>query len=169
MGWAKPNQPAPFTGPSQWPGWAKQHACTKFTRVTTLFKWIKIHLNSVMLIKEKQGGRWKLSTFLFICSAPSPLTVSAWCWSWTLSLFSPAPHSPSFSPSVLPCLHCSREQWRHRSAEEEEKICASSYWKEVQLRAFGYCVVTQFAKKATPRCFFSPCVVNAINNGAHAQ
>jgi hypothetical protein len=118
---------APVTGPSQWPGWAKQHARTKFTHVTTLFKWIKIHLNSVMLIKEKQGGRWKLSTFLFIYSAPSPLTISAWCWSWTLSLFSPAPHSPSSSSSALPCLHCSREQWRHGSVEEDEKTCASSY------------------------------------------
>jgi len=48
-------------------------------------------------------------------------------------------------------------------------VCASSYWKEVQLRAFSYCVVTQFAKKEAPRCFFSPCVVNVVNNGAHAQ
>jgi len=54
MGWAKPSQPGPVTGPSQWPGWAKQHACTKFTRVATLFKWIKIHLNSVMVIKAKR-------------------------------------------------------------------------------------------------------------------
>jgi len=34
--------------------------------------------------------------------------------------------------------------------EEEEKARASGYWKEVQLRASGYCVVTQFAKKAAP-------------------
>jgi hypothetical protein len=53
--------------------------------------------------------------------------------------------------------------------EEEEKARASGYWKEVQLRASGYCVVTQFAKKAAPSCFFSPCVVNAENNGVHAQ
>jgi hypothetical protein len=26
--------------------------------------------------------------------------------------------------------------------EEEEKTHASGYWKEVQLRAFGYCAVT---------------------------
>jgi hypothetical protein len=96
--------------------------------------------------------------------------VSAWCWSWTLSLFSPAPHSPSpSSSSALPCLHCSHEQWRHGSAEEEEKVRASGYWKEVQLRASGYCAVTQFAKKAAPSCFFSPCVVNAENNRVHAQ
>jgi hypothetical protein len=59
----------------------------------------------------------------------------------------------------------SREQWRHGSAEEEEKARVSGYYKEVQLRASGYSVVTQFAKKAAPSCFFSPCVVN---NGAHA-
>ena len=62
-----------------------------------------------------------MSTFLFLCSAP-PLTVSTWYWSWTLFLFSPASHSPSSSSSsALPCLYCSREQWRHGSAEEEEK------------------------------------------------
>jgi len=117
-----------------------------------------------------------LSTFLFLCSAPFPLIVSAWCWSWTLSLFSPAPQSPSSSSSALLCLHCSREWWNHGSAEEEEKTRASGYWKkkknhaqEVQLRTSGYCVVTRFAKKAAPSCFFSPCVVNAINNGSHAQ
>ena len=27
MGWAQPSQPEPPTGPNQWPGWAKQHAC----------------------------------------------------------------------------------------------------------------------------------------------
>jgi len=27
MGWAGPSHPGPATGPSQWPGWAKQHAC----------------------------------------------------------------------------------------------------------------------------------------------
>jgi len=27
MGWARPSQPGPATGPSQWPGWAQQHAC----------------------------------------------------------------------------------------------------------------------------------------------
>jgi hypothetical protein len=53
--------------------------------------------------------------------------------------------------------------------EEEEKTRASGYWKEVQLRASGYCAVTQFAKKAAPSCFFSPYVVNAENNGVHAQ
>jgi len=37
----------------------------------------------------------------------------------TFSLFSPAPHSPS-SSSTLPFLHCSHEQWRHGSAEEEK-------------------------------------------------
>jgi len=41
--------------------------------------------------------------------------------------------------------------------------------QEVQLHAFGYCVVTQFAKKAAPSCFFSPCIVNAVNNVAHAK
>jgi len=127
-----------------------------------------------------------LSTFLFLCSAP-PLTVSTWCWSWTISLFFPAPHSPfSSSSSALPCLHCSREQWRHGSAEEEGKkraplvtrrrkneTCAFGYWKkkkkhaqEVQLRASGYCAVTHFAKKkAAPSCFFSPCIVNTITMG----
>jgi len=81
MGWAIPSQPGPVTSPSQWPGWAKQHACTKFTRVATLFKWIKIHLNSVMLIMKQsrrewretylwsfapEDERWKLSAFLAI-------------------------------------------------------------------------------------------------------
>jgi len=60
--------------------------------------------------------------------------MSAWCWRWTLSLFSPAPHSP-LSSSALQCLHCSREQWRHGSAEEEEKTRASSYWKKKKKRA----------------------------------
>jgi Na+/H+ antiporter NhaC len=27
MDWARPSQPGPATGPSQWPGWAQQHAC----------------------------------------------------------------------------------------------------------------------------------------------
>jgi len=40
----------------------------------------------------------------------------------TISLFFPAPHSPSSSSSTLPFLHCSREQWRHGSAEEEEVV-----------------------------------------------
>jgi len=127
MGWAKPSQPGPVTGLSQWFGWAKQHACTKFTRVATLFKWIKIHLNNVMLIKAKREGmKMKVEHFSSYSSVLLLLlSVSAWCWSWmtklaTLSLFSPAPHSSSSSSYALPCLHCSREQWRHGSAEEEE-------------------------------------------------
>ena len=53
------------------------------------------------------------------------LSVSAWCWSWitklaTLFLFSPTPHSPSSYSFALPCLHYSREQWRHGIAKEEE-------------------------------------------------
>jgi hypothetical protein len=121
-----------------------------------------------MLIKakreeDKSGALFYSSILLLLFS------LSAWCRSWTLSLFFPAPHSPS----ALPCLHCSREQWRHGSAEEEEvkkKLRASSYWKQKKkLRASGYCAVTQFAKKAAPSCFFSPCVCNAENNGAYEQ
>jgi hypothetical protein len=38
----------------------------------------------------------------------------------TLSLFSLAPHSPPPSSSALSFLHCSREQLRHGSVEEEK-------------------------------------------------
>jgi len=75
-----------------------------------------------MLIKAKReedesGALFYSSVLLLLFS------LSAWCRSWTLSLFSPAPHSPSSSSSsALPCLHCSREQWRHGSAEEEEVV-----------------------------------------------
>jgi len=44
-GWAGLSQPDPVTGPSQWPGWAEQHAWR--TRVATMCKWIKIHLHRV--------------------------------------------------------------------------------------------------------------------------
>jgi len=54
MGWARPSQPGPVTGPSQWPGWAKATRVRQATRVAALCKWIKIHLHSMLLIIWKQ-------------------------------------------------------------------------------------------------------------------
>jgi hypothetical protein len=82
-----------------------------------------------MLIKAKQEGmKMKVEHFSSYSSILLLLlSVYAWCWSWmtklsTLSLFSPTPHSPSSYSFALPCLHYSREQWRHGSAEEEEVV-----------------------------------------------
>jgi len=41
--------------------------------------------------------------------------------------------------------------------------------KKKKLRASGYCVVTEFAKKAAWSCFFSPCVANIVNNRVYEQ
>jgi hypothetical protein len=43
MGWAGPSQPGPTTGPSQWPGWAKE--------VEARVKLIHACMNSVKVIK----------------------------------------------------------------------------------------------------------------------
>jgi len=50
MGWARPCQPGPVTGPSQWPGWAKKKkgTCDLFTRARTLVKVIKLPSHSVL-------------------------------------------------------------------------------------------------------------------------
>ena len=47
LGWARPSQPSPVTGPSQWPGWAK--SCTRevTSRVLHCAKVIKLPSHSV--------------------------------------------------------------------------------------------------------------------------
>jgi len=58
MGWARPSQPGPVTGPSQWPGRAKATRVRQATRVAALCKWIKIHLHSMLLISwNRMKGR----------------------------------------------------------------------------------------------------------------
>jgi hypothetical protein len=157
MGWAKPSQPAPVTGPSQWPGWAKQQACTKFTRVATLFKWIKIHLNSVMLIKAKpKGMKMKVQYF---SSYSSVLLLLLSCYSSVMflrvcmlelddkaSYSFPVFPSPSFSffffffffcTFISPLFTWIVETWKCRRRRScaplvtgRRKLRASGYWKK---------------------------------------
>jgi hypothetical protein len=52
MGWAGPSQPGPATGPSQWPGWAKE--------VEARVKLIHACMNSVKVIKLPSHCIWHL-------------------------------------------------------------------------------------------------------------
>jgi len=93
MGWARPSQPGPVTGPSQWPGRAKATRVRQATRVAALCKWIKIHLHSMLLIIWKRmKGRgsgyddkapsvwlnhaWQGTLFTFPCVLLSGICVS---------------------------------------------------------------------------------------------
>jgi len=112
------------------------------------------------------------------------VSVSAWCWSWMtktmvqMCWLDKASYFFSVFPQLLILLllllhfHVSTVHMNSGDMEvqKNKKLRASGYWKKKKkLRASGYCVVTQFAKKVAWSCFFSPCVANTVNNGAHKQ
>ena len=45
MGWARPSQPGPATGPSQWPGWAKDTRSARWAQ-------LKLQVQSACVIKD---------------------------------------------------------------------------------------------------------------------
>jgi len=50
MGWARPSQPGPVTGPSQWPGWAKKlKARVKWIHACMNTAWSKLLSHSVLV------------------------------------------------------------------------------------------------------------------------
>ena len=146
MDWAKPSQPSRSLAQASDP--ARQSN----TRVATLFKWIKIHLNSVMLIKAKREGlKMKVEHF----SSYSSVLLLLSCYSSVLflrvcmlelgdkaSYFFPVFPSPSFSffffyTSISPLFTWTVETWKCR----RRKSCAPLVTGRGKLCASCYCAV----------------------------
>jgi len=115
MGWARPSQPGPATGPSQWPGWAQQHACAnarvllhcaselKFT--CTVSKTLEIMQKKKSLTWSAGGeGARLLINRPFSCFPCLWVYSSVFCFVWWYSLLQVHSLSVFVFPSGFPCL-----------------------------------------------------------------
>jgi len=110
MGWARPSQPGQVTGPSQWPGWAEQHACANARVLLHCASELKFTCTVQMLIKRnnaRRKGYWLGLLSAFLLRPSSFLLFCEFVLLFLLCLCLLVPSISSlFFFVLLPCFLC---------------------------------------------------------------